>query len=84
MLVSYGTVDRSSHLEGEGNRKINKGERHPASVIEDENTTHQNTVLEYKSVHKTIHRTEKPVGLLEYLIKSYSNEGDTVMDFYDG
>jgi len=81
---SYGTVDRSSHLEGEGNRKINKGERHPASVIEDENTTHQNTVLEYKSVHKTIHRTEKPVGLLEYLIKSYSNEGDTVMDFTMG
>jgi len=81
---SYGIVDRSSHLEGEGNRKINKGDRHPASVIEDENTTHENTVLEYKSVHKTIHRTEKPVGLLEYLIKSYSNEGDTVMDFTMG
>jgi hypothetical protein len=56
---SYGTVDRSSHLEGEGNRKINKGDRHPASVIEDENTTHENTVLEYKSVQKTIHQNRK-------------------------
>jgi len=58
---------------------INTGDRHPTSVIE-----HENTILEYKSVHKTIHRTEKPVGLLEYLIKSYSNEGDTVMDFTMG
>ena len=55
------------------------GKLHPTSVIE-----HENTILEYKSVHKTIHRTEKPVGLLEYLIKSYSNEGDTVMDFTMG
>lgn len=59
--------------------RINTGDRHPASVIE-----HENTILEYKSVYKTIHKTEKPIGLLEYLIKSYSNEGDTVMDFTMG
>jgi len=34
---AYGEVDRSSHLEGEGNRKINNGDRHPTSVIEHEN-----------------------------------------------
>jgi site-specific DNA-methyltransferase (adenine-specific) len=65
--------------QDEGTITENKGDRHPCSVIE-----HENTILEYKSVHKTIHRTEKPVGLLEYLIKSYSNEGDTVMDFTMG
>ena len=27
-----------------------------------------------------VHRTEKPVPLLEYLIKTYTNEGDTVLD----
>ena len=27
-----------------------------------------------------MHPTQKPVGLIEYLIKTYSNEGDTVMD----
>lgn len=26
------------------------------------------------------HPTQKPVGLMEYLIKTYSNEGDTVLD----
>jgi site-specific DNA-methyltransferase (adenine-specific) len=29
---------------------------------------------------KTIHPTQKPVALMEYLIKTYTNEGDTVLD----
>ena len=29
---------------------------------------------------KAVHPTEKPVKLLEYLIKTYSNEGETVLD----
>lgn len=31
-----------------------------------------------------IHNTQKPVDLLEYLIKTYSNENDTVLDFTSG
>lgn len=31
-----------------------------------------------------LHPTQKPVELLEYLIKTYSNEGDTVLDFTMG
>ena len=34
--------------------------------------------------NKTKHPTQKPVDLLEYLIKSYSNEEDTVLDFTMG
>jgi site-specific DNA-methyltransferase (adenine-specific) len=37
-------------------------------------------VLQFDSVGKPIHPTEKPVDLLEYLIKTYTNEGDTVLD----
>jgi site-specific DNA-methyltransferase (adenine-specific) len=33
---------------------------------------------------KAIHPTQKPVDLLEYLIKTYTNEGDTVLDFTMG
>jgi len=29
---------------------------------------------------KSLHPTQKPVALLEYLIKTYTNEGDTVLD----
>lgn len=30
------------------------------------------------------HPTQKPIALLEYLIKTYTNEGDTVLDFTMG
>jgi site-specific DNA-methyltransferase (adenine-specific) len=30
------------------------------------------------------HPTQKPVALMEYLIKTYSNEGDVVLDFCMG
>lgn len=33
---------------------------------------------------KNLHPTQKPVALLEYLIKTYTNEGDTVLDFTMG
>ena len=29
---------------------------------------------------KRLHPTQKPVALIEYLIKTYTNEGDTVLD----
>lgn len=32
----------------------------------------------------TVHPTQKPVALMEYLIKTYTNEGDTVLDFTMG
>ena len=31
-----------------------------------------------------IHPTQKPVALMEYLIKTYTNEGETVLDFACG
>ena len=38
------------------------------------------THLEFNVVEKTTHPTQKPVALFEYLIKTYTNEGDTVLD----
>ena len=39
-------------------------------------------VLEYPNVigKRALHPTQKPVPLFEYLIKTYTNEGDTVLD----
>ena len=34
--------------------------------------------------NKSKHPTQKPVDLLEYLIKTYTNEGETVLDFTAG
>ena len=69
---AYGKINRT-HKEGNEHRVINNGDRHPTSI------------LKFNSVGKgTIHPTQKPVELLEWLILSYSNEEDTVMDFTMG
>lgn len=36
------------------------------------------------NVETGLHPTQKPVALLEYLIKTYTNEGETVLDFTMG
>lgn len=50
-------------------------------------TGYNRMVLEFKNEHnvgKYKHPTQKPIALLEYLIKTYTNEGDTVLDFTSG
>lgn len=38
------------------------------------------SLLKFANAQKTVHPTQKPVALMEYLIKTYTNEGDTVLD----
>lgn len=40
--------------------------------------------FEQDTQNSSLHRTQKPVGLMEYLIKTYTMEGDTVLDFTMG
>ena len=48
-----------------------------------EYTNYPKTVLEFKS-ERGLHPTQKPVALMEYLVKTYTNEGETVLDFTMG
>ena len=41
-------------------------------------------VLEFKKDYSGYHPTQKPVALMEYLIKTYTNEGEVVLDFTMG
>lgn len=43
-----------------------------------------NNLIEIPKEYKTAHPTQKPVALLEYLIKTYTNEGELVLDFTMG
>lgn len=38
------------------------------------------TILTFPPEGKTQHPTQKPVALMEYLIRTYTNEGETVLD----
>lgn len=46
----------------------------------DENVKNPSTILKIKSERGKLHPTQKPVALFEYLIKTYTNEGDLVLD----
>ena len=60
---------KSEHYTGVMKRKADDGMRHPQSI------------LPFNSVwRKGMHPTEKPVELFEWLIKSYTNEEDLVLD----
>ena len=47
-------------------------------------TGYPKSILEFKSESKPVHPTQKPVALMEYLIRTYTNEGETVLDFTMG
>lgn len=47
-------------------------------------TNYPRNVLEIASEGKTVHPTQKPVALFEYLIKTYTNEGELVLDNCSG
>ena len=61
---------------GKANRvlTVNDGVRYPRTNIKFKNSP----------TNKQLHPTQKPVDLLEYLINTYSTEGETVLDFTMG
>jgi site-specific DNA-methyltransferase (adenine-specific) len=71
-----GRKEIGSELYGKSVRKTfyDSTERYPRSVIK------------FKSdrYHSNLHPTQKPLPLLEYIVKTYSNEGDVVLDFCMG
>ena len=43
------------------------------------------TLIKFDKIRRgATHPTQKPIALMEYLIKTYSNEGDTILDFTMG
>lgn len=68
----FGTIagNRPSHLN-ENDNFIREWTNYPTDVLLDFSDLPPN---------KKLHTNEKPVALMEYLIKTYTNEGDTVLD----
>jgi site-specific DNA-methyltransferase (adenine-specific) len=47
-------------------------------------TGYPNSVINIPVERSGLHPTQKPVALMEYLIKTYANDGETVLDFAMG
>lgn len=67
----------------QGGNSDNYGNRSSDDYVQ-EFTNWPRDVLEIKSEGNTVHPTQKPVALMEYLIKTYTNENETVLDFTIG
>jgi DNA modification methylase len=70
-----------------GNTKIYEGGGLKSIVTINEGTRYPHTVISIKGdIKKEMgkHPTQKPVELMEYLVKTYTNENDTVLDFTMG
>lgn len=56
-----------------------KGEQHNQQF-----TNYPESIFTFDSANNTVHPTQKPIDLIRYLIRTYSNEGDNVFDGYSG
>ena len=52
----------------------------PSALRKGDTQKYPRSVLKFNRPHPPIHPTQKPVSLCEYLIKTYTNEGDLVLD----
>ena len=59
---------------GENNKLLHESE------YEQKWTNYPSEIIEFGLDRDVIHPTQKPVALMEYLIRTYSNEGETVLD----
>lgn len=72
---------RSRPKHYENGHKLSRESHKLERVIEFEN--YPTSILKYNNSdnrERGLHPTQKPVALFEYLIKTYTNEGDTVLD----
>ena len=66
-------LNQPEHL-GAGNKLLHETE------YEQKYTNYPSEIIEFGLDKDVVHPTQKPVELMEYLIKTYSNEGEVVLD----
>lgn len=81
------SINRCKYKVQSGGHGHIKGLGKTSPIQYDEYTVNPKAVKKFKSVPNSkgkIHPTQKPVALMEYLIKTYTLEGETVLDFTMG
>jgi len=71
---NYGTGESMGGSKIKEDKIYTYGHRYPKNIIEVSNSNQKGK----------LHPTQKPIKLMEYLIKTYTNESETVLDFTMG
>lgn len=82
---AYNPQMRSTKRVVEKTRTVNKGEivngQKQTRTFDNKGLAYPRQLLFFKNPnYKSLHPTQKPVALLEYLIKTYTNSGEVVLD----
>jgi site-specific DNA-methyltransferase (adenine-specific) len=68
-----------------GDAVVRAGSRENKNIItKNDGTRYPNAIQKFNSDKDKFHPTQKPVALLEYLLNTYTNQNDTVLDFTMG
>jgi site-specific DNA-methyltransferase (adenine-specific) len=79
-LISVDVLLKNTDTESMGKRKSRKS----GSEYKQTQSGYPRSILRYAHDQSKLHPTQKPVALLEYLIKTYTQENETVLDFTFG
>lgn len=75
----YSTPYERWNTQGAVDKQTNYG-KHKQNRAKSDGKRLPTTVLKFNRVERPAHPTQKPVDLLAWLIRTYSNEGDVVLD----
>lgn len=76
------STTRDGLIQGQTHWGTGKGR----TAWEDDGTRHPGSILKFASIKKqdSLHPTQKPLDLMRWLVRSYTNPGDTVLDCFAG
>ena len=80
------TIGEKSHSKGNLNKKQKNNCYGDFKDIQTNfsNLKYPKSILDFNRPHPPIHPTQKPIELIEWLIKTYTNENEYVLDFTAG
>ena len=77
-----------SYTDKRGGEQLGKNEHYKEFTKQtyiDKSERYPNTVLQFNNPNfKGMHPTQKPIELMNYLIKTYTKENDLILDFTSG
>ena len=84
VVKNTGTKTRKGSLKENGDRTSVHNDLTKSESYKQEFTNYPRGIIKFAQDSNALHPTQKPVELMEYLIKTYTNIGDTVLDFTIG
>ena len=81
-LLKFSCGGDKGRLNEDGSYKMPYDPPNPASVVEEDESPEPVSMFESTKVFigKRHHQTEKPIDILEFFLKYWSDEGDTILD----